>query len=93
MNDTLVSQIELLAWTYNEGEEISVLLYHGETQVGVCDSHSGNAGPGEGSAETLSCDELVTANRVKLTFTSRPESELFTDEIKVTGVVTGKSDL
>ena len=92
MNDTQVSQIELKAESANlSGEEVSVLLYHGETQVGACDLHSGNAWEG---AETLSCDELVTANRVNITFTTKKySSNLALYAINVTGLVTGKSDL
>lgn len=80
MTDTIVSQIVLKAANYNGRYEINVSLYNGETQVGACDQHSGG-----GRAETLSCDEPVTANRVKLTFTCTEGNELEVYEIKVTG--------
>ena len=90
MTDTIVSQIVLKADTY-DFFKINVLLYNGMTQVGACDQHSGEEGP----AETLSCDEPVTANRVDLTFTSDYASSLSVYEIKVTSAAPapmGKSD-
>lgn len=86
MNDTLVSQIKLQSAT--GGVLVTVLLYKGETQVGQCESH-----PGAGSLRNLSCDELVVADKVKLTFNTTTASTLSVLEMEVIGVVMGKSDL
>ena len=88
--NTTVYQVVLKARA-NNNQDITVVLYNGRTLVGQCQSHTGHIG--SGSKETLSCDRVTVADRVKLSFTSTTGTFLKVYEMRVTGALSQKTGL